>query len=128
MQMVSTQLSFDLSSSLVAVIKIFLETIKITSARLFGALIKSLPLNAISNILIRFVSCLLLSYFLCSLNFLRQQVLSPQISNSSVLNLNSVLLESPGLLLAEYSLETTAIICQGIRSKIVSFSLKRIVT
>ena len=43
-------------------------------------------------------------------------------SNASVLNLNSVLLESPAILIESYAQETAGAICQGIRNKNVSIS------
>ena len=41
-------------------------------------------------------------------------------SNASVLNLNSVLLEAPAILTESYAQETAGAICQGIRNKNVS--------
>ena len=43
-------------------------------------------------------------------------------NNASVLNLNSVLLESPAILIESYAQETAGAICQGIRNKNVSIS------
>lgn len=48
-------------------------------------------------------------------------MLTPNINNLSILNLNSVLLESPALLLNAFARETLSIICQGVSSKDVSF-------
>ncbi|KAL8703325.1 MAG: hypothetical protein Q9201_003489 [Fulgogasparrea decipioides] len=75
------------------------ESMSITNARLVGALVKSLPANANTSGLIK------------------QRVLASHISNASVLNLNSVLLESPTTLTQTYPQETSTLICQGIRSK-----------
>ena len=47
-------------------------------------------------------------------------MLSTHMSNASVLNLNSVLLESPAILTESYAQETVAAICHGIRNKDVS--------
>ena len=52
----------------------------------------------------------------------RTRVLSTHMSNASVLNLNSVLLESPAILIEGYAQETAAVICHGIRNKDVSSS------
>lgn len=75
------------------------ESMVITNARLLGALIKSLP--AVSN----------------AAGLIRQRVLTSHISNSSVLNLNSLLLESPASLTVPFAQETPMIISQGIGSK-----------
>ena len=50
-------------------------------------------------------------------------MLSTHMSNASVLNLNSVLLESPAILTESYAQETAAAICHGIRNKDVSNSI-----
>lgn len=48
---------------------------------------------------------------------IRQRVLTQQLSTASILNLNSVLLESPATLTQSYAQETSTLISQGIRSK-----------
>ncbi|KAL8727269.1 MAG: hypothetical protein Q9166_006150 [cf. Caloplaca sp. 2 TL-2023] len=75
------------------------ESMAITNARLVGALIKSTPANTNATSLIR------------------QRVLVSHITVASILNLNSVLLESPDALTQSYAQETSIIICQGIASK-----------
>ena len=50
----------------------------------------------------------------------RTRVLTSHMSPLTVLNLNSVLLESPSTLTENYAQQTTSIICQGIRNKNVS--------
>lgn len=47
----------------------------------------------------------------------RQRVLVSHITVSSILNLNSVLLQSPESLTQSYQRETSTVICQGIGSK-----------
>ena len=75
------------------------EAIAITHARLCGALIKiSLSANNLSALI-------------------KNRVLTTHISTSSVLNLNSVLLESPNSLTEGFPQETPAIICQGIQNR-----------
>ncbi|KAL8808757.1 MAG: hypothetical protein Q9200_004055 [Gallowayella weberi] len=75
------------------------ESMAITNARLVGALIKSLPATMNSTGLIK------------------QRVLVSQVTTASILNVNSVLLESPKFLIQTYSQETSSVICQGIGSK-----------
>ena len=77
-------------------------SIVITHAKLFGALIKSLPVTFDVSSLIK------------------TRVLTTHVSNVTVLNLNSVLLESPATLTEHFASETPNIICHGIRSKNVS--------
>ncbi|KAL8902088.1 MAG: hypothetical protein Q9207_004884 [Kuettlingeria erythrocarpa] len=67
-----------------------------------AALIKSLPANTSATSLIK------------------QRVLNSHLSTASILNLNSVLLESPTTLTEPYAQETSTLICQGIGSKNVS--------
>lgn len=74
------------------------DSMAITHARLLGALIKSLPAGNATGLI-------------------KQRVLTSNISNASVLNLNSVLLESPTSLKGAFPQETPAIICQGNGSK-----------
>ncbi|KAL9059060.1 MAG: hypothetical protein Q9206_001658 [Seirophora lacunosa] len=76
----------------------------VTNARLVGALIKSLPATISATSLIR------------------QRVLNQQLSTASILNLNSVLLESPATLTQSNAQETSTLIWQGIRSKNVSIA------
>ncbi|KAL8974279.1 MAG: hypothetical protein Q9197_001482 [Variospora fuerteventurae] len=80
------------------------ESMAVTNARLVGALIKSLPTNA------------------NAISLIRQRVLTQQLSTASILNLNSVLLESPATLTQSYAQETSTLISQGIRSKNVSIA------
>ena len=75
------------------------EAMTITYARLFGALIKSLPAGGSVS------------------SLLKSRVLTTHMSSASVLNLNSVLLESPTSLTENLAQETPTIICHGIRSK-----------
>ena len=78
------------------------DSMVITHARLFGALIKSLPVTFDASSLIK------------------TRVLTTHMSNATALNLNSVLLESPTTLTEHFASETPNIICHGIRSKNVS--------
>ena len=75
------------------------ETMAITHAKLVGALVKSLPAGTSTTTLIK------------------QRVLPSNISNASVLNLNSALLESSASLTDAFAQETASMICQGIGSK-----------
>lgn len=77
-------------------------SIVITHAKLFGALIKSLPVTFDVSGLIK------------------TRVLTTHMSNVTALNLNSVLLESPATLTEHFASETPNIICHGMRSKNVS--------
>ncbi|MCJ1358053.1 MAG: translational activator of GCN4 [Icmadophila ericetorum] len=70
----------------------------ITNARLLGALIKNIPSTEASSLI-------------------KQRVLTTHFSNSSVLSLNAVLLESADSVLGPYATETPSTICQGIESK-----------
>ena len=70
----------------------------ITHAKLFGALVKVLPV-ADANSLIK------------------QRALTSRFSPASILNLNAVLLDSPLSLTANFALETPTIICQGVQHK-----------
>lgn len=83
------------------------DSMIITHARLFGALIKSLPKTFDPSSLIK------------------TRVLTSHMSNATALNLNSVLLESPATLTEHFASETPNIICHGIRSKNVSPRLFR---
>lgn len=78
------------------------DSMVITHAKLFGALIKSLPSSFDASSLIK------------------TRVLTTHMSNTTALNLNSVLLESPATLTEHFASETPNIICHGIRSKNVS--------
>ena len=75
------------------------EKMSITYAQLLGALIKSLPptFNASS--------------------LLKTRVMMTNMTTSSVLSLNSVLVDSPASLTEGFAQETPALICHGIRSK-----------
>ena len=77
-------------------------SIVITHAKLFGALIKSLPVTFDVSGLIK------------------TRVLTTHLSNVTALNLNSVLLESPATLTEHFASETPNVIYHGIRSKNVS--------
>ena len=78
------------------------DSMVITHARLFGALIKSLPATFDASSLIK------------------TRVLTTHMSNATALNLNSVLLESPTTLTERFASETPNLICYGICSKSVS--------
>ncbi|KAL8672100.1 MAG: hypothetical protein Q9168_003432 [Polycauliona sp. 1 TL-2023] len=75
------------------------ESMAITNARLVGALIKSLPPNT------------------GGANLIKQRVLVSHVTMASILNLNSVLLESPASLTQSYLQETSTVICHGIRNR-----------
>ena len=81
------------------------DSMVITHARLFGALIKSLPTTFDAS------------------NLIKTRVLTTHMSNATALNLNSVLLDSPTTLTENFASETPNIICHGIRSKSVSRSM-----
>ncbi|KAI9717380.1 MAG: hypothetical protein M1812_004732 [Candelaria pacifica] len=74
------------------------DSTMITHALLFGALVKTLSLESGSGLV-------------------KGRILSTHFSKSTVLSLNSVLLESPETLTKGYPEETVAIISQGITSK-----------
>ncbi|KAG6306393.1 hypothetical protein E4U45_007207 [Claviceps purpurea] len=76
------------------------EAMTITNAKLLGALIKNVPEEAATSLL-------------------RNRVLTPQFSKSSVLALNAVLVESPDALLqsAAAAEELPDLLCQGIADK-----------
>lgn len=78
------------------------DSMVITHARLFGALIKSLPATFDASSLIK------------------SRVLTIHMSNTTALNLNSILLESPITLTERFASETPNLICHGIRSRSVS--------
>ncbi|KAI4170886.1 MAG: hypothetical protein LQ343_004650 [Gyalolechia ehrenbergii] len=80
------------------------ESMAITNALLVGALIKSLPANANAT------------------NLIKQRVLTSHMSTSSILNLNSILFESPATLIEPYAQETSSLICRGIGSKNASIA------
>jgi len=67
----------------------------ITNARLLGALIKNLSPDVTAGLI-------------------KSRVLTPQFSRSSVLALNSILLESPETLTSNFDVETVTTICRGI--------------
>ncbi|KAL8651059.1 MAG: hypothetical protein Q9226_004872, partial [Calogaya cf. arnoldii] len=75
------------------------ESMAITNARLVGALIKSLPPNTGAASLIK------------------QRVLVSNVTMASILNLNSVLLESPASLMQSHAQETLTVISHGIGSR-----------
>ncbi|KAL8765433.1 MAG: hypothetical protein Q9209_007501 [Squamulea sp. 1 TL-2023] len=80
------------------------ESMTITNARLVGALIKSLPANTGATSLIK------------------QRVLVSHTTMASILNLNSVLLESPASLIPAYAQEVSTVICQGIGNRNTSIA------
>ncbi|KAL8998156.1 MAG: hypothetical protein Q9169_002710 [Polycauliona sp. 2 TL-2023] len=75
------------------------ESMAITNARLVGALVKSLPPNTGTASLIK------------------QRVLVSHVTMASILNLNSVLLESPASLTQSHMQETITVICHGIGNR-----------
>ncbi len=78
------------------------DTMAITNARLLGALIKNVPPESAGGLI-------------------KNRVMTTQFSHSSVLALNSVLLESSQTLTESvFAEELPALICQGISSKNVS--------
>ena len=87
----------------------------ITKARLVGALVKSLPSHTGATAFIKYVESG--SYVSLGkdmeLTRYRQRVLVSPVTMASILNLNSVLLESPTSLTHAYAQETMAVICQG---------------
>ncbi|KAL3953039.1 hypothetical protein ACCO45_012982 [Purpureocillium lilacinum] len=75
------------------------DAMTITNAKLLGALIKNVPEDAAASLL-------------------KHRVLTPQSSNSSVLALNSVLVESPDALLQSPAAdELPDLLCQGMMNK-----------
>jgi hypothetical protein len=82
------------------------DTMAITNARLLGALIKNVPTESAGSLI-------------------KNRVMSTSFSHSSVLALNSVLLESPeSLTQSAYAEELPTLICKGISSKNVSLMSK----
>lgn len=82
------------------------DAMTITNAKLLGALIKNVPEDAAASLL-------------------KHRVLTPQSSNSSVLALNSVLVESPDALLQSPAAdELPDLLCQGMMNKSVSKSCR----
>lgn len=78
------------------------EAMTVTNAKLLGALIKNVPEDA-------------------ALNLLKNRVVTTQFSNSSVLSLNSVLVESPDTLLqSTIADELPDFLCQGMSNSDVS--------
>ncbi|KAL8894728.1 MAG: hypothetical protein Q9192_004096, partial [Flavoplaca navasiana] len=75
------------------------ESMAITNARLVGALIKSMPPNTGAGSLIK------------------QRVLVSHVTTASILNLNSVLVESPASLVQSHVQETVTVICNGIGNR-----------
>ena len=74
------------------------DAMAITHSRLLGALVKNLPAPD-AHVLIK------------------HRALTSKFTNASVLNLNSILLESPSSVIEGFAQEITSIICQGIQSK-----------
>lgn len=81
------------------------DSMNVTNARLLGALVKSLPSGTNAA------------------NLIKHRVLTSHITSSSILNLNSVLLESPTSLTRSFKQETAALLCQGMSSKNVGIWL-----
>lgn len=78
------------------------DTMTVTNAKLLGALMKNVPEDA-------------------AMSLLKHRVLTTQFTNSSVLSLNSVLVESPDALLQSAAAdELPDLLCQGMASKSVS--------
>lgn len=75
------------------------DSMAITYARLLGALIKSLPATYNTS------------------NLIKTRVLASHMTDSSILSLNSVLLECPTTLIEGSARETPTVICHGIRNK-----------
>jgi hypothetical protein len=81
------------------------DNMAITNARLLGALIKNVPSESAGSLI-------------------KNRVMTTSFSHSSVLALNSVLLESPqSLTESAFVDDLPALICQGISSKNVSFAV-----
>lgn len=79
------------------------DTMAITNARLLGALIKNVPQESAASLI-------------------KNRVMTTHFTHSSVLALNSVLLESPqSLTESSFAEDLPALICQGISSRNVSF-------
>ncbi|KAJ6443430.1 translational activator [Purpureocillium lavendulum] len=75
------------------------DAMTVTNAKLLGALIKNVPEEA-------------------AMSLLKHRVITPQFSNSSVLALNSVLVESPDALLQSAAAdELPDLLCQGMANK-----------
>jgi hypothetical protein len=74
------------------------ESMTMTNARLLGALVKVLPVVDANGLI-------------------KQRALSTKMTHASVLNLNSILLESPSSLTEGFQQDTPAVICLGITSK-----------
>ncbi|RFU79541.1 translational activator gcn1 [Trichoderma arundinaceum] len=75
------------------------EAMIVTNAKLLGALIKNVTEDVATNLL-------------------RNRVITPQFSHSSILALNSVLVESPGILLSSGIIdELPALLCEGMNDK-----------
>ncbi|PGH14782.1 hypothetical protein AJ79_02798 [Helicocarpus griseus UAMH5409] len=79
------------------------DALNITNARLLGALVKTLPAAA-------------------AVPLIKNRVLTPQLTHSSILNLNAVLVESAALLVENFPSETPSIICSGISNKDIFIS------
>ncbi|KGQ00757.1 hypothetical protein PAAG_12568 [Paracoccidioides lutzii Pb01] len=74
------------------------DAMDITNARLLGGLVKTLPDTAAAPLI-------------------KNRVLTPLLTHSSILGLNAVLLESAEFLAAKFPSETPSIICNGISNK-----------
>ncbi|KAJ5084239.1 hypothetical protein NUU61_008818 [Penicillium alfredii] len=77
------------------------DAVAITNARLLSSLVKVLPPAT-------------------AVPLIKNRVLAGQLSHASVLGLNALLTECPGILTENFASETPSIICQGIANKDVS--------
>jgi len=74
------------------------DKVAITNAKLLGVLVKVLPEASATTMI-------------------KNRILNGQLSHSSVLGLNALLVEAPAILLEHFSTETPSTICQGIVNK-----------
>lgn len=74
------------------------DKVAITNAKLLGVLVKVLPEAS-------------------AITMIKNRILNGQLSHSSVLGLNALLVEAPAILLEHFSTETPSTICQGIVNK-----------
>lgn len=104
------------------------ESMAITNARLVGALVKSLPPNTGATSLIKYVEPKIPSFNgeESGLTDQRQRVLVSQVTTATILNLNSILLESPASLTQSYVHETLTVICNGIKDRNVGITVHQI--
>ncbi|KAI5282446.1 translational activator of GCN4, partial [Ascosphaera aggregata] len=74
------------------------DSMNITNARLLGALVKVLPEDVRHPLV-------------------KSRVVATDITHSSILNLNALLVESPSTMADDFGSETVSVICQGVTSK-----------